>query len=191
MDAKEVFQEAQLHLMHGRQKQSIQAFTKALEAGFNPALVYLARGVAHLQIHEHEDSMRDFTQAIEAGGGGAGGGAFRAYYYRGTLYMLSEEFGKAIEDFSKAIEINPEHAASFFARGMCHAQLEQDEQSAKDIRVALACSESATQGFMDSMGMMRTQFDKVMALMMSDQGGPVMKLTDKEKEKLKELLDEK
>ena len=186
MDAKEVFQEAQLHLMQGRKKESIESFTKALDAGFSPAaMAYLARGVAHLQLKEHDPAMRDFTSCIDAKTSG-----FRAYYYRGTIHMIKEQFVKAIEDFSKAIEINPDHAASFFCRGTCYAHIEEDEKSSKDIRIAMANSDSATQGFMDSMGMMRTQFDKVMALMLSEREDPATELSEKEKEKLRQWMDE-
>ncbi len=43
MGGKELFQEGQKLFMEGKVKESIDAFTNALEAGYEPRIIYLSR----------------------------------------------------------------------------------------------------------------------------------------------------
>lgn len=184
MQAREQFMEAQRLLIEGKHAESVEAFTKAIEMGSEPFISYLSRGAAYIQLKEADKAIEDFTRAI-----GAKPDNFRPYYYRGAAYMVKEDYKSAIKDFTKVIELNPDHGASFFARGTCFTQLGLDEEAERDIKTAITYSEAAVQGFIDSYGILRTQFDSVMAFL-SGERSPGMRLTEEETEKLRKWLQE-
>lgn len=182
MDAKEIFREAQILLMKGQHAESVDAFTRALDAGAEPFITHLSRGAAYLRMKEPDRAIEDFTSAADIDGRSA-----RAYYYRGAAHMFKEDYEKAVDDLAAAIELKPDHGAAFFARGTCYAQMGMDEESARDIKTALSYSEVAVQGFVDTFGILRTQFDSVLALL---SGGKRTDLTEEETAKIKKWLQE-
>ena len=180
-DAYELFENAQRLFLKGKYRASIDKFTRALQAGQEPAIAYLSLGVAHLKVNEREQAIRDFDRAIEIDSGNVS-----AYYYRGTAHMLGEDYAPAVLDFSKAIEIHPEHRAAVFARGVSYVNMGRGEEGSRDIRQAMVYAEAAMQGFSDMQGW-RTQLDKVIAAMEGGRHDEV-ELTEKEIETLKEWL---
>jgi tetratricopeptide (TPR) repeat protein len=185
MDARELFREGQSHLMRGELQESVEAFTKAIEAGEEGAIVYLSRGAAHMKLKKPAEAIADFGSAIEKDNNNS-----RAFYYRGSAFMLIDELEKAIEDLSRAIELNPENGAAFFARGTCHAQLEHDEEATRDMKTALAHAETAAQGMADTVGLIRTHFDMAMALLSGERKPTTMQLTEQEQAQIKRWIDE-
>jgi len=185
MEAKELFLEAQLHLLRGELEDSVETFTRAIGAGATDALAYLSRGTAYMKLEDPGRAIEDFSTAIQKDAGSA-----RAYYYRGAARMLKDELEEAVEDFTRAIELNPENGAAFFARGTCHAQLENDDEATRDIKTALAYSETAAQGFADSMGLIRTHFDMAMSLLSGERRATSMELTEEEQATIKRWLEE-
>ena len=182
MDADELFENAQRLFMKGRYKESIGRFTEALEAGYEPAISYLSRGVTYLKINESEQAVRDFDKAIEIDGRDAG-----AYYYRGTAFMLEEDYMSAICDFSKAIERNPDHRAAILARGVSYVNLGREEEGARDIKQSMRYVEAALQGFSDMKGW-RTRLDKVLSAIERDRGPRTADLTEEDINTLRHWL---
>jgi tetratricopeptide (TPR) repeat protein len=180
-DACELFEDAQRLFLKGKYRASIDKFTKALQAGHEPAIVYLSLGVARLKVNERGQAKRDFDRAIEIDDGNGS-----AYYYRGTAHMLGGDYVPAVADFNKAIQIHPEHRAAVFARGVSYVNMGKTEEGSKDIKRAMAYVEAAMQGFSDMQGW-RTQLDKVIAAMEGRRQIEV-DLTEKDIETLKEWL---
>lgn len=98
MDPQELMREAQLLFVDGKVKESIKAFTKAIEAGANPYIAHLSRGVAHVKTEEVEMALNDFNKAISMNNQSA-----RAYFFRGMVYMIKNEFENAVSDFTGAL----------------------------------------------------------------------------------------
>jgi tetratricopeptide (TPR) repeat protein len=182
VETNELFNKAQILFIDGRYNDSIEEFSKALEAGSEPVITCLSRGVAYLKIKEHEKAIEDFSRVLEMNEKNAS-----AYYYRGTVYMIMEDYEKAVSDFTNALKINPEHMSAVFARGVSLVNIGKDDDGARDIKRALVTAETAIQGFADSFGW-RTQFDKVMALVEGDRRPETVELTDEEIETLKKYL---
>lgn len=185
MEAVEFFREGQLLLMKGNQRESIESFTKALDAGFDPGTTHLSRGVAHLQIKEFSSAIEDFTKAFEANPKNP-----KPYYYRGILHMIIEEYERAVSDFTSAIELNPELGQAVFARGTSYAQLGRDVEAMRDLESAIQQSETMIQGFVDTYGIQRTLFDKALALLHADSRLSRADIPEKEREKLQKFLQE-
>jgi tetratricopeptide (TPR) repeat protein len=185
MEAKELFHEAQILLMQGKQKESIEILTKAIEAGADKAMAYLSRGVAYLQLKETDKAIEDFGAAAEADKSNA-----RPYYYRGTAYMIKEDYKKAIEDLSISLRLKPGNGAAMFARGTAFVQLGMEDEASKDIKSALAVSETAVQSFVDTYGILRTQFDRALMMMSGEGKAPGLALTEEEQAKLRKWIEE-
>lgn len=60
------------------------------------------------------------------------------YYNRGAIYLeLKKDVKKAVGEFSKAIEINPNYVEAYFARGYAYSKLKDKESAKADYRMCL------------------------------------------------------
>lgn len=180
-DVYELFDSGQRLFMKGKYRESIEKFTKTLQAGHEPGMVCLSRGVAYLKINERDEAIKDFDRAIENDGGNAS-----AFHYRGTAYMLKEDYARAVADFSRAIEIHPGHRAAILARGVSYVNMGRTEEGSRDIKRAMVYAEAAMQWFSGMYGW-RRQLDKVIAAMKGERHDEA-DLTEKEIETLKAWL---
>jgi len=185
MDDRRVLEEAQLLLAKGKDKESIEAFTKAIEAGADLYISYLSRGAAHLKLKEVDEAINDFDEAIKANSQSA-----RAYFFRGMGYMQKHEFEKAVTDFSKALEFKTDYAMAKFSRAISYARLDKTEEASKDLMAVMPQMETNFQSFIDSYGIVRTEMWKVMAQLSGERPWPTLELGEKELDTLKKWLEE-
>jgi Flp pilus assembly protein TadD len=186
MDPMELLKEAQLLFVHGKHKESVEVFTKAIEAGADPYITYLSRGAANLQSQEADQAIHDFAKAISANSQSA-----RAYYFRGTAYMMKEEFEQAVSDFSKALELKTDYGIAKFSRSVAYARLGKTEEASQDMMAIMPQMEQNLQSFADSHGIIRTQLSKVISQIEGERQWPALNLGEKEMGMLKKWLDEK
>lgn len=185
MDAKDFFREGQRLLVEGKLNESVEAFTKSLEAGEKNDIIFLSRGVAYFRAKTYDAAINDFDIATNMNNRN-----FRAYFYRGAANMAKEDYEKAIADFEKTIELKPDYGAAFFARGTAYAQLGNEDEATRSINSAITCSEASMQWIADHYGMFRTQFDKSLAFMTGKGTPPTLSLSEDQIETLKGWLDE-
>lgn len=57
------------------------------------------------------------------------------WYQRGMAYLERSDYTKAFYDFENAIGLNPEHAASYFARGICRFHFGEPESGKADLSI--------------------------------------------------------
>ncbi len=160
MDAKELFREGQSFFVEGKYGESIESFSKAIEAGEKTEIAFLSRGVAYFRMEQFDKAAQDFNIVVDINSRN-----FRAYFYRGIMYMAKEDYETAIKDFDNAIKINSDYGAAFFARGTAYAQIGNEYEAQRSIQTAISCSEASMQWVADHYGMFRTQFDQALALM--------------------------
>ena len=184
MDPKQLIREAQLLFVEGKIRESIESFTKALEAGADPFMVYLSLGVAHMKLKEVDRAIDDFNKAIDVNSKNA-----RAYYYRGMVFLAKDEFEKAVSDFSIALELKPDLHTAKFARATAYARMEKFVEAAIDLRAVLPQLEANVQSFVDTYGIMRTEMWKVIA-QITERPTPSLELTEKEIDIIKKWLVE-
>ncbi len=185
MNQRELFEKAQRLFIEGKLGESISRFSEAIDAGEKTEIVYLSRGVAYLRQKEKEKAINDFSSVVNMNDNN-----IRAHLYRGIAYLTDEKFKEAIGDFDMAIRLQPENGAAFFARGTAYAHIGNEFEARRNIKTAIAYSESDTQGFADTIGMCRTQFDKVKMIIDDDGNTPKMNLTVDEMSKVRRWLDE-
>ena len=98
---------------------SIAACTKILQAAdetsSNRAIAFYARAGAYKTKGDNDQSIADYTKAIEANAHYAD-----AYAGRGIVYQIKGNYDDAIVDYSKAIEFDPRYANAYVGRGMIY-----------------------------------------------------------------------
>ncbi len=185
MDTKELLKEAQMLLVDGKDKESIEAFTKAIEAGADPYISHLSRGVVYVKLKESDKALDDFNKALKVNNLSA-----RAYFFRGMTYMMKEDFNHAVADFTGALNLKTNYGMAKFARAISYARLGNSDEASKDMAAVAPQMEENLQGFADSYGIIRTQMSKVMMQMSGESNLSNLELTDKNMEILKKWLDE-
>ncbi|MDA8242133.1 MAG: tetratricopeptide repeat protein [Nitrospiraceae bacterium] len=182
MDADELFEKAQRYFLKGKYKESVRVFSEVVEAGYEPAITFMSRGVSYLRMNEREMAIQDFDRAI-----GIDDRDAAAYYFRGSAHMLGGDYTRALSDFNRAIERNPEHRAALLARGVSYVSLGRNAEGARDISKAMRYAEAAIQGFSDMTGW-RGQLEKVLAAMEGEKKRETEQLTEEDIKALKYWL---
>ena len=185
MEPQELLRAAQLLFVEEKDRESIEAYTKAIEAGADPYVAHLSRGVAHVKTKEVDKAIDDFNAAVAANNN-----SFRAYFYRGMAHMMKGEFEKAIEDFTYALNLKSDYGMAMFSRAISFARLGKYDEASKDMLVVMPQMEAGLQSFSDSYGIVRTEMWKVMAQLSGESQTPTMELGDKEMDILKKWLQQ-
>lgn len=86
------------------------------------------RAFAHDQLHEYQNAIDDYTNAIACDPDNSG-----FYASRAVVYMHAGDWQRGIEDCNKAITMNPNDAAIFKIRAVCLAALKQHDDSLSDL----------------------------------------------------------
>ena len=183
MEPQELLKTAQLLFVEGKDRESIEAYTKALESGADPYIAHLSRGVACVKTKEIDMALDDFTKAVNANNQ-----SFRAYFFLGMANMMKGEFEKAVGDFTVALNIKPDYFMAKFSRAVSLARLGRFEEASKDMRVVLPYMEQSFQSVTDTYGIIRTEMWKVIAQMTEESGQPTLGLSETEIETLKKWL---
>lgn len=67
------------------------------------------------------------------------------YYVNALVASKSHDYKEAIRDYTKVLEINPQHAKAYMDRGYCKSQLGKDKSALIDLNKAILLSpEEAT-----------------------------------------------
>lgn len=183
MEPQELLRQGQLLFVEGKDRESIEAYTNAIEAGADPYIAHLSRGVAYVKIKEADKALDDFTRALNTNRESA-----RAYFYRGLVHMMKEEFENAAGDFTKALEFKTDYAMAKFARAVSYARLEKSEEASEDMMAVIPQMEANLQSFADTHGIVRTQMWKVMDQLSGEDDIPTMDLNEQAMKILKEWL---
>lgn len=58
------------------------------------------------------------------------------YVARGNIYRTMGDYLHAIQDYSQALEINPDHAPAYYNRGLAYTLLEEMQNAVSDYQKA-------------------------------------------------------
>jgi tetratricopeptide (TPR) repeat protein len=81
----------------------------------------------------------------------------RAYHLRGLAYEKSGDNAKALDDFNKALELNPEYGAVYYSRANLHNKMGQTELAIDDIQMVTHFSEVNIESFANENNVWRSQ----------------------------------
>lgn len=117
---------------------AILGCTKLIERGlidrYDIIDAFARRASAYLKVKDFRSAVRDYDVIIRAGPPNAD-----VHALRGVAHFELDECGRAVEDFSKAIQLttNPE-PVHFQLRGICLVQIGEYEQALSDFQVVYA-----------------------------------------------------
>jgi tetratricopeptide (TPR) repeat protein len=127
------------YLMRGRSyvgnaqpELSLRDFTKVIEMRPNDPTGWIARGAASLEINHFDAAVADATQAITVGPKNAA-----AYNLRGSALRKSGDPKKALDDFNRAVELNPT-ADNYYERGATYQLLGEHRAAIADFDQVIA-----------------------------------------------------
>ena len=102
----------------------------AHEPSFPPELLatlYLLRGQAYSALHQYNQAIQDYDQAIALAPNDALG-----YSSRGLAYRLQRDYQRAIQDFDQAITLDVKNAWTFAQRALAYRHLNKYGQAIVD-----------------------------------------------------------
>ena len=70
-----------------------------------------------------------------------------AYHNRGLAYEGRGEIPSAFEDFSKAIELNPNYAEAYNNRGIVHGQMDDYDRAIEDYTKAIELNPNLAEAY--------------------------------------------
>jgi tetratricopeptide (TPR) repeat protein len=121
------------HAGKGDAKEAISDFTRAIKLYPQHGMAYMLRGEAHRAISKTDKAIADFTKAIELGVPNWA----HAYGNRGAERLKKEDSSGALEDFDKAIELDPELAVAYLGRGTAYIETGDTEKAIGDLTLAV------------------------------------------------------
>lgn len=128
---------------------AITDLEQSAERGYKPAKDFLGKRASQKSPQEtidqslKEEVIRIFTESIQFDPSNAG-----AYLNRGMAYERINHMQQAIADYSKAIELAPDYAKAYYARGTLLWYLD-DETSMGDLMKAAALGYRLAKDFFD------------------------------------------
>lgn len=128
----------------GRRQAALDDLSRAIDLDPTLALAYDDRGVVYQTLGQHQRAIEDHDAAIELDPRSALAYANRAAAYRaldqpqrsaedfkraGELFYESGQFKKAIDEYDKAVQADPEHGSAYASRGAAYEKLAEHERA--------------------------------------------------------------
>ena len=118
----------------GKESEAMEALNSAIEKYSKHAQAYERRGHINFQLKNYDDALYDFTKSIDIAPYNP-----EPYYGRAHVYVVKEEYKRAISDLEKAIKMSiPLQSIYWKARRLsseCYLLLEDYEGSLFDLKV--------------------------------------------------------
>jgi len=122
------FMKARIESLMGDYDAAIYDYAKVIDLDSNYVQAYVHRAYAFLSTKQNTAAFIFFTKAINKDPNQPAD----VYYARGYTYQESGAYWQALEDYKKAIELNPDLAGAYQNSGNCYYAL-------KDYEKALDC----------------------------------------------------
>lgn len=112
--------------------EAINDYTKAISENPRKSKYIYHRGLAYFKTGAYEDARKDFETTLSMDGANAD-----IYVKLGFLKQQDNELKAAIQDYSKAIELNPKFATPYYYRGLIYLQVLMPENACEDLQKAM------------------------------------------------------
>lgn len=126
-EAVEASNKGDSHLELNEYPKAIEAYTEAIKLDPSKPDLYYNRGVAYFKSEQYGEAIADMQQVIAKDPK-----LTFAYYYAGQSYALKGEMDKAVETFSRGIELNTNEPLLFLGRANAYKKLERQAEADAD-----------------------------------------------------------
>lgn len=86
----------------GEREAALRVLTEEIHEHPNNAIAYVHRGGIYNSLRRYDESVVDYTRALELNPDDA-----MTYYYRGNSYHMGDKPWEALADFDRCLELNP------------------------------------------------------------------------------------
>ena len=102
---------------------------------------HISRGDIFRNRGDYKQALADYDKGLEDPGA-SDSLKKSAFLGRGKIYMKQHHFEKAIENFTKVIELKPEEHKNYYYRGNCYYDLQEYEEALADFTKAIELNPS-------------------------------------------------
>lgn len=95
------------------------------------SVIYKHRGMAFFAQNKYKEALEDFEKSA-----GFGKDNFRSIYYMGIVYGVMGQNEKALEAFTKSLEINGFQSHAYYRRALTYFNLSDFQKSIEDLNAA-------------------------------------------------------
>lgn len=120
----------------GNLDEAVEIYTKIISADSQMnetvlSVIHKHRGMAYFAQGNYEGAMKDFSLSEKYGKDN-----FRAIYYQGIVYGVQGDNQKAVECFTRSLDINEFQSHAFFRRALSYYNLNDFQNALKDMNSA-------------------------------------------------------
>ena len=143
--ANSYFNRAIVYENLGDYANAIKDYSETIKLRPDFILAYHYRGIARFRMNDLEGALRDYNQALKLGkdvemditqAKAIGLNSSALYFNRGVVLQKKGEYRAAIQDYTRAIEIDPSQAKIYYNRAVARIALEQPKDALKDLEIA-------------------------------------------------------
>ncbi|MEW2921265.1 MULTISPECIES: tetratricopeptide repeat protein [Flavobacteriaceae] len=113
----------------------------SLDSTYSPS--YNSRGIYYKNERKYQLALKDYNKAILL----SNGEHTYAYFNRGFLHILLGNYSKAVNDFDKSTELNPEDYDGYFFRGIAKLELKNYESAIEDFNQSIELNDSINDNY--------------------------------------------
>ncbi|MEM1134328.1 MAG: tetratricopeptide repeat protein [Bacteroidota bacterium] len=120
-----------------RPESAVEDYNKAIQLETEEYELFLNRALSLMAANNLKASIEDFNRAEVL----SKGKDDKVFFYRGKALMITEEFNKALDNFTKCIEVNPNNGEAFFGKALAKINLANgtaDDETCIDIDRSIA-----------------------------------------------------
>ena len=99
--------------------------------------------ISYLKNKQYDEALKHFNTTIDLTSG-----QYRLIYYnRGSLYLMTQQPIKAIQDFSHSLQMHPDHVSTYIKRGIAYRWTGQQQRSLEDFNYLITKSKAIAKGY--------------------------------------------
>ena len=136
-------------------KKALGYLNQAISINQENAEAYYNRGIAKMNLGQHEQAINDYNQSIKLDPNYA-----EAYNNRGIAKMNLGQHEQAINDYNQSIKLDPNYANAYNNRGVAKTNLGQHEQAINDYKQAVRLKPKYAIAFFNQ-GLANYKLDKI------------------------------
>ncbi len=129
------YQRALLYIRGSDNNKALSDYSQAIRLDQNELIYYTSRARCYLVIGSLDPALNDLNKALEMNPPSRD--LYNIYYLRGRIHDRKKDNIKALQDYSKAIEINPDAIDSHYRKGLVNRRLKNYEESIEDFNHAI------------------------------------------------------
>jgi len=119
-----------VYLKMGKYEEAFQDMNKAVNLSPEISITYIGRARLYIVTSKFQKALEDLNKSIELDSKCSE----NAYFLRGTLWYLKQDYDKALSDFDEALRMNHQFAEVYYHRSLAHERIEEITKAIADMK---------------------------------------------------------